>query len=155
MPHGSTPISRFIDRLGHYFETWGSTRSAGQIFAFLLISEEPQSLDDIADALQISKGSASLGTRVWEQAGLIERVSVPGDRKTYYHLHPEVTERLAAAAISGYQQFVDILQEADRHIGDDRPRAKARLAAFMGIYRHLIENVPILVAEWSKQQAKE
>lgn len=148
-------IDRFIDRLGHYFEEQGTSRSAGQIFAWMLISEEPQSLDDLAEALQISKGSASLGTRMWETTGFIERVSIPGDRKTYYRVHPRVSERLTEAAIVKYRELVEILEEAIEQVGDDRPNAKAKLDAFADIFRFLTKKIPEVIDEWATKQAKE
>lgn len=148
-------LRRFIDRLGHYFEVHGASRSAGQIFAWMLISEEPQSLDDLVEALQISKGSASLGTRVWERMGLVERVTVPGDRKTYYRLHPQVSERLAEAAIRSYAELVDIVDGVIDHLGDERPTAKANLAAFAAVYRNMVEHIPRLLRQWESEREKE
>lgn len=148
-------IIRFIDRLGHYFEVLGASRSAGQIFAWLLISEEPQSLDDLIEALHISKGSASLGTRLWEQLGLVERVSVRGDRRTYYRVHPLMSQRLAEAAMLKNRELVDILDDVIEHLGDDRPRAKANLDAFAAVYRHLLKKVPEIFDEWTKEREKE
>ena len=79
------PITRrFIEDAGNTTQAIGVGRVVGQIFAFLYFSEEPRSLDDLKEALGISKGSASMGVRQLAQWGAVQRVWVKGDRKDYY-----------------------------------------------------------------------
>ena len=75
---------RFIEDAGNTTQSLGVGRVIGQIFAYLYFSEEPRGLDDMKDALGISKGSASMGVRQLEQWGAVQRVWVKGDRKDYY-----------------------------------------------------------------------
>lgn len=77
-------IRRFIEEAGNTTQTIGVGRAIGQIYAYLYFSEQPRSLDDIKDALGISKGSASMGVRQLEMWGAAQRVWVKGDRKDYY-----------------------------------------------------------------------
>lgn len=51
--------ARFVERIGQILESDGLTRIAGRIFGHLLLSTEPQSLEDLATAFQASKGSIS------------------------------------------------------------------------------------------------
>jgi len=75
---------RFIEEAGNTTQALGVGRVVGQIYAFLYFSEPPRSLDDMKEALGISKGSASMGVRQLEQWGAVQRVWVKGDRKDYY-----------------------------------------------------------------------
>ena len=75
---------RFIEDAGNTTQALGVGRVIGQIFAYLYFSEEPRGLDDMKEALGISKGSASMGVRQLEQWGAVQRVWVKGDRKDYY-----------------------------------------------------------------------
>ena len=75
---------RFIEDAGNTSQALGVGRVVGQIFAYLYFSEEPRGLDDMKEALGISKGSASMGVRQLEQWGAVQRVWVKGDRKDYY-----------------------------------------------------------------------
>ena len=77
-------IRRFIEDAGNTTQALGVGRVVGQIFAYLYFSEEPRGLDDMKEALGISKGSASMGVRQLEQWGAVQRVWVKGDRKDYY-----------------------------------------------------------------------
>lgn len=79
------PITRrFIEDAGNTTQALGVGRVVGQIFAYLYFSEESRTLDDMKEALGISKGSASMGVRQLEQWGAVQRVWVKGDRKDYY-----------------------------------------------------------------------
>jgi len=75
---------RFIEDAGSTTQALGVGRVVGQIYAYLYFSEPPRTLDDMKEALGISKGSASMGVRQLEQWGAVQRVWVKGDRKDYY-----------------------------------------------------------------------
>jgi DNA-binding transcriptional regulator GbsR (MarR family) len=77
-------VRRFIEDAGNTTQALGVGRVIGQIFAYLYFSEEPRGLDDMKEALGISKGSASMGVRQLEQWGAVQRVWIKGDRKDYY-----------------------------------------------------------------------
>ena len=77
-------VRRFIEDAGNTTQALGVGRVVGQIYAFLYFSESPRGLDDMKEALGISKGSASMGVRQLEQWGAVQRVWVKGDRKDYY-----------------------------------------------------------------------
>lgn len=140
-------VQRFIERFGRYLETLGASHSSGQVLAFLLISEKPQSLDDMVEALQISKASASLGTRVWEQTNLIERVHVRGDRKVYYQVAPDISVSLASAALQKFEAIATIAEEGLAALEQDQPNANVKLREFARVYRRLHQQVPKLFAD--------
>jgi len=77
-------VRRLVEAAGHASQSLGVGRVMGQIFAYLYLSRDSRSLDDLTSALGISKGSASMGVRQLEQWGALEKVWVKGDRKDYY-----------------------------------------------------------------------
>ena len=83
-PLDTPMIRRFIEDAGNTTQALGVGRVVGQLFAYLYFSEPPRTLDDMKDALGISKGSASMGVRQLEQWGAVQRIWVKGDRKDYY-----------------------------------------------------------------------
>lgn len=75
----------YIEEAGLMFEQLGMTRMVGRVLACLLVSDQDQmSFEEIREILDASKGSVSSCSRQLIQIGLIEPVSLPGDRKTYY-----------------------------------------------------------------------
>jgi HTH-type transcriptional regulator, glycine betaine synthesis regulator len=69
---------------GSLFQKLGLPRSTGQIYGLLYLSKSPMTLDDIVSSLELSKGSASNGTRHLVSLGAIRQVWVPGERKDYF-----------------------------------------------------------------------
>lgn len=84
----------FVEAMGRHFEAEGVPRIGGRMFGLLLLQEEPCSLDDLVDQLEVAKASASTNARLLEQWALIEQVSVPGDRRDYYQAAPDQTRTL-------------------------------------------------------------
>jgi DNA-binding transcriptional regulator GbsR (MarR family) len=85
MSPSDDPLTRrFIEDAGNATQALGVGRVVGQIYAYLYFSEPARTLDDMKEALGISKGSASMGVRQLEQWGAVQRVWVKGDRKDYY-----------------------------------------------------------------------
>ena len=62
----------------------GLPRSLGEIYGLLFISQEPLSLDDLVEKLNISKGSTSQGLKTLRTLGAIRDTPRNGDRRTYY-----------------------------------------------------------------------
>ena len=83
-----TPIDEvrapFVELAGGATQSFGAGRVIGQIFAYLYLSPEARTLDDLTEALGISKGSASMSVRQLEQWGAVKKSWKKGDRKDYY-----------------------------------------------------------------------
>ena len=56
----------------------------GRIFAVLFLEDHPLSLDDIAEALHLSKSNISINIRGLVEWHLVRRVSVPNSRRDHY-----------------------------------------------------------------------
>ena len=76
----SEVVSLFV-QIAHML---GLPRSYGEIYGLLFISPQPLALDHLIERLGISKGSASQGLRFLRDAGAVQIVYVPNDRRTHY-----------------------------------------------------------------------
>src|SRR3954470_19560163 len=75
----------FIEGMGAASATSGVlSQLQGRIFAVLFLEDHPLSLDDVAEALQISKSNVSINIRGLIEWHLVRRVSVPNSRKDHY-----------------------------------------------------------------------
>ena len=70
-----------LGRLAGFF---GFSDVMGRLYGTLLLSPEAMSLDELAEGLQISKGSVSMNMRSLERWGMAKEVWVRGERKKYY-----------------------------------------------------------------------
>lgn len=76
-----------LGRLARFF---GFSDVMGRLFGTLLMSPEPMSLDDLANQLEISKGSVSMNMRALERWGMAKEVWVRGERKKYYQAESDM-----------------------------------------------------------------
>ncbi len=84
-------------------------RIAGRVFGYLLLAEAPQSLDDIAAGLGVSKASVSTDARLLLERKLVERVCRPADRRDYYHLAPDFLRRIVDYRVSRWSTMRDLV----------------------------------------------
>jgi DNA-binding transcriptional ArsR family regulator len=105
--------AQFVERMGVLTEEDGLPRIAGRIFAYLLVTPEACSLDDIATALGVSRASVSTDARRLAQMGLLERHSRPGDRRDYYGIGAVSVRNWFDHRMRGLQRFNALMAEAD------------------------------------------
>src|SRR5437588_5685124 len=75
----------FTEGMGAASATSGVlTQLQGRIFAVLFLEDHPLSLDEIAEALQLSKSNISINIRNLVEWHLLRRVSVPNSRRDHY-----------------------------------------------------------------------
>src|SRR5256886_16571712 len=118
-----SPERQYAEETAVVLEGMGLPRAYGKLLGWLLICDPPQqSSADLAQALDLSAGSVSTGTRMLENARLIRRVAVPGKRGKVY----EMTEDAMTRAVQ--DDPVRIMREVmERELdivgGADAPRA--------------------------------
>ena len=85
------PESRreFVDAWGAMGAVWGINRSVARVHAYLMTSDDPVSLDEIAERLSISKGNASMSLRELRAYGVVRHSQTPGDRRDFYVSEPD------------------------------------------------------------------
>jgi DNA-binding transcriptional regulator GbsR (MarR family) len=89
MPNMSkTPLTpeqkRFIQDMAALLVPWGMQPSLASLYAYLLLCDEPVSLDTIIADLGMAKSSASVAARVLEHYGLARRHAERGSKRVRY-----------------------------------------------------------------------
>ena len=62
----------------------GLSKSVGEVYAVIYLSDKPLCIDDIMDELGMSKGNVSMNLNKLEKIGFIKKVWIKGERKNYY-----------------------------------------------------------------------
>ncbi|MEQ2008728.1 MAG: ArsR family transcriptional regulator [Limisphaerales bacterium] len=99
----------------------GLPKSVGQIYGLLYISTSPLSLDDLAERLEISKGSTSQGLKFLRSAGAVRVCDEHSSRRDHY----EVETGLRNLATGFLKEQIEPHLES----GEDRLGRLKRLAA--------------------------
>lgn len=77
-------ITSAVMHFGEMGSRWGFNRTIGQILALIVLHDEPLSAQEIADALNISRGNTSMGLKELQSWRLIKQHLVPGERKEFF-----------------------------------------------------------------------
>jgi DNA-binding transcriptional regulator GbsR (MarR family) len=144
-------VRDFIERIGLLAEAEGLPRIAGRILALLLLEEEPSSLDEVVEKLQVSKGSVSTNVRLLERFGIIERVSIPGDRRDYYQIGEDPWERMYVVARERQRRVLVAMEEGAQLLPPTRAAGRRRLRDWTGFYSFLLEQMEEKIEQWRKQ----
>jgi HTH-type transcriptional regulator, glycine betaine synthesis regulator len=77
-------IEKFIQTIAKNMSLYGVTSSIGRLYGVLYFSDEPMTLDDMRDALEMSKTSMSTGVRTLSDMKMVESTYKKGIRKDLY-----------------------------------------------------------------------
>lgn len=151
MPEMTDAQTRLVERFGVLADRAGMSRIAGRIIGLLIQYSGDLSLDEIAQRLSVSRASVSTEARRLLEAGIVERVGRPGDRKDYYQISPrhflhDLEDRLASV-----RELVRLLDEARRENTD--PVVVARLTQSARAHSEIMEVVAVTIERWRKEIA--
>ena len=152
MPETPTPAqSRLIERFGILADRAGMSRIAGRILGLLILSPGELSLDEMVERLSVSRASVSTDARRLLDAGIVERVGRPGDRKDYYQISPRHYLHDLEHRFASLQEFVRLLDEA----GQEAPNqaVRARLAESVQAYSEIMDAVSATIGRWKELPA--
>ena len=93
--------SRFIENMGLHFEDCGIPRIGGRILGLLMISTRPVSSEEMSGALQVSRSSISTNVRSLQMNGLVDKLSLPGERVDFYVFSKETWQRTLEMRLAG------------------------------------------------------
>lgn len=82
--------NQFVAAWGSFGSNWGINRTMAQIHALLLVSTQPQTTDDIMQALSVSRGNANMNIRELINWGLVKRIVVAGERKEFFQAEKDI-----------------------------------------------------------------
>ena len=144
--------TRFIEQLGRLAEGEGLPRIAGRMLGSLMLDPASCSLEQLALQLNVSRASVSTNGRLLESLGLIQRVTVPGDRRDYWQI-PDPFSSLLQVGI----RRMRVMQSAVREMREESPSAAltdTRLNEIESLYDDAIAQAQRLLARWHRAGAR-
>ncbi len=144
----------YIEESGLLFEKLGLTRMAGRVFGYLVVSEEDQaSFDQIREVLQASKGSISGTMKQLLNAGMVEAVSLPGDRKTYYRPSKMKISDILKHRMSQFDDFARILSRGEE-LKTKKDDVSEWLIEASTFYLWVGEKLDEIIDKWESEKTK-
>ena len=133
--------AQFIEHLGLMMEAERLPRIAGRLLGALILTPDRESLDDLAARLAVSKPSISVNARLLEQKGLIERVTIPGDRRDFYRVAPDLFRAAIEQRLARWRAFHEAMRAARVGEASDDAVVRARIVALEAGWGHAIAAV--------------
>ncbi len=150
----ATSPTQFVEALGLHWESSGGTRMSGRVLGWLTISHPAeQTAAELAAVLSASKGSISTATRSLLQLGLIEKVSVPGERAVRFRIAPGAWRHALHVSIElarGYRQLAELGLAA---LPADSPADRERLREMHDVHAFLESEYPKLLERYDAWRA--
>jgi DNA-binding transcriptional regulator GbsR (MarR family) len=140
----------FVENTGLLIEELtGLTRMSGRILAWLMTSDPPeQTMMALTEALHTSKSAISTSTRQLMHAGLIERKSIPGQRRDVYRLRPNAWMHLFLLESEKYGRFHELAGQGLALMADESEEQKTAMQEMYDLSGYLAEEVPRLIEQW-------
>ncbi|NLG34613.1 MAG: MarR family transcriptional regulator [Lentisphaerae bacterium] len=118
--HDTTESVRteLVKHAGRIAQDVGFSRLAGELMMQLYLTPGHASLDDLAEARELSKAAVSTACTQLESLGLIVRVRLPADRRGYYRSADDIGSALRHGILKFARTKMTLL-EADLKQADE------------------------------------
>ncbi|MBH0228701.1 GbsR/MarR family transcriptional regulator [Halobacillus yeomjeoni] len=115
--HYEETIEQFIQVIAKNMSLYGVTPSIGRLYGVLYFSEDPMTLDDMRDALEMSKTSMSTGVRALSDMKMVEPSFKKGVRKDLYKSEEDWYKSFTSLFGSRWRHHTETnIEEADETI---------------------------------------
>lgn len=147
-----------IQSFGHAYKTFGLSNLMGRVVALLIFADKPLSLDDITIHLEMSKGPISQIARRLMDHNLIKKVWVPGSRRDYYEIHPDLFEIAFINNMQLNQDNLAIANNLKSQISATKdPSLKTldnRLTEMLRFFELMMEHYHTFLNAWWREKVK-
>jgi len=131
--HDTTRLE-FIELVGRIVQADGLPRTAGRLLGFLIFEGAPVAFGDLADRLQVSRGSISSSTRMLEEFGLIRRVTKAGERQDFFELEDDPYSNLLNRARARAQRAKEAVERTAAQIEGEQSDLTSRISELAEFY---------------------
>lgn len=150
-----TEKMQYVEDMALVVGQGGRPRMSGRIMAWLLICDPPhQSMTELADVLGASKGSISQSTQLLIQAGVVERIGLPGKRGDYFRIKPDALAELVKVGMPAITVRRQMAERGLKLLESEDPKLKERLQEFLDVYVFLEKELTEVIKRWERQQER-
>jgi DNA-binding transcriptional regulator GbsR (MarR family) len=113
----------FIEGWGRLGPAWGISRVMAEIYAFLYVSEQPQTLEQMSRTLKTSRSNVSTNVRMLLDLSVVHKVIIRGERKDYYTAEDDITKVAKLLALAKKRKELDPAMEIVENALESATRA--------------------------------
>ena len=142
-------MHEFVESFGLSWEGAGLTRMTGRILGWLLICDPPhQTMHEMTEALQSSRSSISTGTRMLIRMGIIERVSLPGQRRDHYRVVHDFWSRVLEEKAQQFTEFRRLAEQGLSLLEGASHTRRQCLEEMRDLYAFMEREYPLVMSHW-------
>ena len=98
---------KFILHWGEMGSQWGVNRTMSQIHALLYIIGQPLDAEEITETLGVARSNVSNSIRELQNWGLVQKVSILGDRRDHFTTNTDVWELARIIVVERQKRELD------------------------------------------------
>ncbi|WP_252315682.1 GbsR/MarR family transcriptional regulator [Sinobaca sp. H24] len=98
---------QFISVIAQNMGLYNISETNGRLYGTVLFAERPMTLDEMSDALSMSKMSMSTGIRSLMEASMVERVWEKGVRKDLYQTEQDWYKSFTSVFVTRWREATD------------------------------------------------
>jgi hypothetical protein len=135
----------FIEDFGLLLEREGMPRMAGRMLGWLLICDPPhQTAGQLAQVVGASKASVSTTMRLLMHTELVERITLPSQRRDYFRIRPNAITTLMRSTMGRLVAGRELVERGMQlALGDS-----SRIAEWHDLYVFFERELPPLLERW-------
>lgn len=146
----------YVDDFGMMFEGFGLQRMVGRSLGALLVSGESElSAEELAEALQASRGSISSATKTLTQMGLVQRYTRRGERRDYFRVKPGAWEEMMRQEMDSIKAWRGLAERGLAIAGAEEEETREKLGDMLDFFVHLEREFPAIIDRWQEEKGKE
>jgi DNA-binding transcriptional regulator GbsR (MarR family) len=146
-------VAAYLERFASVLVAAGIPGMAARVLAALHVTDEGRlSAAELGQTLQISPAGVSGAVRYLAGIGLVHKERVPGSRRDYYRMPPNVWEEVVRMQSQVLARWSKMLTEGIDVVGADTP-AGERMAEYAAFFEFINREFPDLFARWEAHHA--
>jgi DNA-binding transcriptional regulator GbsR (MarR family) len=146
----------YAEDFGLLFEGFGLPRMVGRVLGVLLISQESEfSAEELAEALQASRGSISSATRSLIDMGLVQRRTRRGERRDYFRVKPNAWDEVMRRELESLKTFRQMAERGLELIDPEDKAARQNLEEMREFYAYWETELPAVLERWEEGKETE
>ncbi len=112
--------NKFLESIGRISDAFGLNGFVAKLFGILYLNAKPLSLNELAEALGVTKGNVSINIRELEKWGAVKKVWIRGSRKDYYEAEIDIKKvilnKARASVGKRISEISDVIKESNKII---------------------------------------
>jgi DNA-binding transcriptional regulator GbsR (MarR family) len=147
-------VPAFIERFASVMVAAGVPAMPARVLAALHVTDSGRlSSAELTQMLQISPAAVSGAVRYLTGLGLVRKERVPGSRRDYYRMPPNVWHEVIRLQNQVLARWTSLLKEGVDVVGADSP-AGVRMADYAAFFDFMNAEFPALMTRWDAREGK-